>query len=290
MKGTTIMRLKDSFKNEFGEIEGTAFFPYFNENITVICRDGVASEYVEKCLQYLEEVDETLMFQICKYAEYFLKDKLETTSIGEIGDEEAFPYENLLDLQRYFHFGILYIDAPPEPVAETMQTHVLNLSGGCDWWEDEGLQCLVKDGEVVYLGYFNRFNIWNGCYSEAYIGNYALYEKRDELRKKAAEKRADTDTDTWRKQRFTRYRAFAFFAARKLENFVDKVLAPNENMDEKSATVCFENSYLYQLMTEYPKLLEESTDFWYECYRIEQEQDIGELVRYICENCAWEMF
>lgn len=76
------MRLRNGYKNEFGDMEGTAFFPYFNKDITVICRDGVSAEYVEKCLKYLEEVDETLILQICKYAEFFLKDKLENTSIG----------------------------------------------------------------------------------------------------------------------------------------------------------------------------------------------------------------
>ena len=283
------MRLLNSSKNEFDEIEGTAYFPYFDEKITVICRGNVTAEYVETCLQYLEKVDETLMLQICKYASYFLKDKLENTSIGDAGGEEAFPYDNLLDLQQYFHFGILYIDAPPEPVAETSKVNVLNLSGGCDWWEDEGLQCLVKDGEVVYLGYFNGLNIWRSRYDEDYIGNYVLYERRDELRTKAAEKSSEED-DSWRIQRFTRYRDTVFSAAHKLECFIDEHLAPKENMEPKETSERFEASYLYQLMAEYPKLLEESVDFWYACYCLEQEQGIGELMRYICENCQSDLF
>lgn len=282
------MRLSNIYKNEFGQIEGTAFFPYFNKEITVICKKGVSSEYAEKCLKYLEEIDEALILQICKYAEFFLKDTLENTSVGEIGDEEAFPYDNLLDLLQYFSFETLYIEEPPKSAANSSEIHVLNLSGGCDWWEDEGLQCLVKNGEVIYLGYFNDLSVWDSCYSESYTSNYVLYERRDELCKKAAEERKEKDD--WQIQRFARWRTKGLSAVQKLQLFVDDVLASKENVDLKEATNLLENSYLYQLMNEYPKLLEESIEFWYECYCIEKEKDIGELVMYICENCEWNMF
>ncbi|MDE6927009.1 MAG: hypothetical protein K2P59_17485 [Acetatifactor sp.] len=154
------MRLRNTHRNESGELEGTAFFPYFDKDITVICREGVSADYVEKCLQYLEEVEKSLILQICKYAGLFLKDTLENTSVGKLEDEEAFPYDNLSDLLQYFCFGVLYIDQPPRSIAGASEMNVLNLSGGCDWWEDEGLQCLVRNGEVIYLGYFVNANVW----------------------------------------------------------------------------------------------------------------------------------
>lgn len=276
-------------ENEFGQVEGTAFFPYFNKEITVICREDVSSEYVEHCREYLETVDETLILQICKYAEFFLKDMVENTSIADIGDEFPWPYDNLLGLLQYFGFECLYIDSPPESIAAPFKINVLNLSGYCDWWEDEGLQCLIKDGEVVYLGYFDGMNIWNDQFysGEHYIGNYVLYERWDELRKKAAERIAQRDP--WRTERSARWYRKGL-PTTKLEHFSDDILASEENVDVKEATEILENSYLFELMNEYPKLLEESMDFWYECYRIEKEQDIGELVRYISENCEWDMF
>lgn len=135
---------KNSYKNEFNEIEGTAFFPYFHKEITVICRVGVSFKYVEKCLKYLEEVDEKLILQICKYAEFYLKDILENTSIGELyyGGEEAFPHESLLALLKYFDFEILYIEEPPASIADSFE--VLNLYGDCDWREDEGIPRAVR--------------------------------------------------------------------------------------------------------------------------------------------------
>lgn len=43
-------------------------------------------------------------------------------------------------------------------------------------------------------------------------------------------------------------------------------------------------------MKEYPELLEESIDLWYECYCIEKEKDVGELVMHISKNCQWNLF
>lgn len=279
------MLLKNSYKNEFNQIEGTTLFPYFNKEITVIYEEGISPEYVKKCLKYLEAVDETLMLQICKYAEFFLKDKLKNTSIGEV---YSFPYHNLLDLLQYFSFETMYIEEPPESVADSYEINVLNLSGGCDWWEDEGLQCLIKNGEVTYLGYYGALSVWND-YSEDCYGNYAIYERWDELRKKAAEVHKLTDMDLWKVERMAGWRA-QNLPVIKLERFVDGMVSARENVDIKEATEIFENSYLFELMNEYPKLLEESSEFWYECYCIEKEKDIGELVRYISENCEWNLF
>jgi len=281
------MLLKNSYKNEFGEIEGTAFFPYFNKEITVICRKGVSFEYAKKCLKYLAEVDEELILQICKYAEFYLKDTLESTSIGELyyDEGEPFPHDDLPAMLQYFGFETLYIDEPP--ASEETSGRVLNLYGGCDWEEDEGIQCLVKDGEVIFLGGFNAWSVWRD-YSRDYIGNYVLYEKRDELRKAAAAERVKEDN--WRTERFVRWRHMGLPAVHKLEHFVDIVLKSKENVSPKEATKILEATYLFQMMDEYPKLLEESVDFLYECYSIEKEKDIGELVMYISENCEWNLF
>lgn len=286
------MRLRNAYKNEFGELEGTAFFPYFDKDITVICREGVSAEYAEKCLQYLEEVDEPLILQICKYAGFFLKDTLENTSVGELDDGEAFPYDDLPDLLKYFRFDTLYIDEPPRSIAGAPEMNVLNLSGGCDWWEDEGLQCMVRNGEVIYLGYFENANVWRNDCSEDYYGNYVLYEALCEKRKSWPKLTAEDveGIDIGRTQRF-----FDHWNCRnprmthKLKTFVD-ALTIKEGLDFKGAVEALEDSYLYRLMNEYPRLLEESIDFWYEGFCIEKEKDEGALMQYICENVEWDLF
>lgn len=284
------MRLKNAFKNEFGEIEGTAFFPYFNKEIDVICRGEAAPEYIEKCLKYLEEADEVLISRICRYAEFFLKDMLENTSVGETGGGEAFPYDNRLDLLKYIHFETLYIEAPPKSIADSSEIRVLNLAGSCDWQEDEGLQCLVRDGSVVYLGYFEDLSVW-GDYSERYIGNYVLYESCRERLKQAKENMVtETHGGQMRTQRFLdRLNEKGARIKQKIVGLAH-IISAKENISCGEAYIALEDSYLCRLMNEYPLLLDESIDFLYECYCIEKERDIGELARYISENCEWDMF
>lgn len=284
------MRLHDSFINEFGQMEGTAFFPYFSKDITVICRKGVSPEYTEKCLGYLEEVDDALMLQICKYAEFFLKDKLENTSVGELGDEEAFPYDELLDLLQYISFETLYIEEPPESIKDASETKVLNLAGGCEWWEDEGLQCLVRDGKVVYLGYFEDFSVW-GDYSEMYIGNYVLYEGyRERLLEYKRNMVVTTGDGQTRTQSFyDHWNEKGFLVRQKITDLVNHISA-KESISFGEAVITLEDTYFYQLMNEFPQILEEDVDFWYDCYCVEKETDAGELMRYICENCEWDLF
>lgn len=289
--------LNNPFTNEFGELEGTAFFPYFNREITVRCRKGVSSEYIETCLEYLGEVDDALMLQICKYAEFFLQDKLENTSIGELGDddEEAFPYDTLLDLLQYIQFEELCIEEPPKSVAHSSEIYVLNLTGGCDWWEDEGLQCLVRDREVIYLGYFGNLSVW-GDYSREYIGNYVLYETFRKRLAENIEKNKNSIAQTDDQQPRTSSDSRRIFADSwdkmdkvKINQFLDYI-SEKENITCGEAATVLGDSYLYELMNDFPQLLEESLDFWCQCYCIEKEQGSGELMRYICENCEEDLF
>jgi len=282
------MRLKNIFTNEFGQTEGTAYFPYFDRDITVICREGVPLEYAESCLAYLEEVDETLILQICKYAEYFLKDTLENTSVGELDDEESFPYEKPLDLLQYMSFETLYIEKPSESIENSDQIKALNLSGGCDWWEDEGLQCLVRDGRVIYLGYFGDLSVW-GDYSRMRIGNYVLYESHRESLQKPENKAPQLSETHMQTQQFYDYwNGKGHQVTQKINHLRDRIAA-REQISPGEAIRVLETTYLYELMKEYPQLLEESVDFWFECYCIEKETDMGEMVCHICENCEWDM-
>ncbi len=284
------MGLKNSFINEFGQVEGIAFFPYFQKNITVLCQEGVSPEYAEKCLGYLEEVDDALMLRICKYAENFLKDTLENTSVGELGDEEAFPYDDLPDLLQYISFETLYIEEPPKSMAGASEIFVLNLTGGCEWWEDEGLQCLVRDGEVVYLGHFGNLSVW-GDYSEMYIGNYVLYESyRERLLEYKQNIVIQTDNGQMRTQSFyDHWNGKGVPIRQKITELVNYVAA-KEGISFGEAVIALEDTFFYQLMNEYPRLLEEDTDFWHKCYDVEKETDAGELMRHLCENCEWDLF
>ncbi len=175
--------LIDVGTDEFDRVTGYVEFPYFHKQIEVACDEGVTAEYVAQSVRWLSEVDEALVREICQYALYYLQDELESTSKGELLDEGIQNIQEPLEVLRYMEFGSLDIKVPREP-----EILVLNLSGGCDWQEDEGLHCLIKNGHVVYMGSWNDEDVWDERLldDDNYLFNYVLYPKREELRQKAA--------------------------------------------------------------------------------------------------------
>lgn len=171
--------------DEFDRVTGNVEFPYFHKQIEVTCDEGVTAEYVAHSIRWLAEVDEALVREICQYALYYLQDELESTSKGELLDEGIQHIQEPLEVLRYMEFCSLDIKIPKEP-----EIPVLNLSGGCDWQEDEGLHCLIKNGHVVYMGSWNDGDVWDECLlnDDKYLSNYVLYPRREELRQKAAER------------------------------------------------------------------------------------------------------
>ena len=96
-------------EDEFGNMCGFAPFPYFQRNIEVTCEDGVTPEYAAKSLQWLAQVDEALIREICQYACYYLQDTLERTSVGELLDEEIQHIQDPMEILRYMDLGMLHI-------------------------------------------------------------------------------------------------------------------------------------------------------------------------------------
>lgn len=70
--------------DKFDRMTGYVEFPYFHKQIEVICDKGVTEECAARSIQWLADVDEALVREICQYALYYLQDELESTSKGEL--------------------------------------------------------------------------------------------------------------------------------------------------------------------------------------------------------------
>lgn len=272
------MGIKDVREDEFGGMVGTAWFPYFGKEIEVRYDQEVPLEYVEKSILYLSSVDDRLMLEISKYALFFLQDLLENTSVGELLSEELLHIEHPLEVLKYMDFSFLTIDMPQDVNIPT-----LNLGGGCDWAESEGLQCLIRNDEVIYLGMWNDWSVWYDSYSDDYLGNYTLYEKRESLQSIEKEKEEIDEEISCRPQLQSPMILNIWI-------FVEQFLTAKENCSIKEAWALMEKTYLLQWMQEYPDLVKESKDFLYQCFSTEREKGAGELALLISENCDWNMF
>ena len=261
-------------EDEFGNMCGFAPFPYFQRNIEVTCEDGVTPEYAAKSLQWLAQVDEALIREICQYACYYLQDTLERTSVGELLDEEIQHIQDPMEILRYMDLGMLHISEPLDPGIP-----VLNLSGGCDWREDEGLQCLIREGRTVYLGSWSDLDIWRSpCLGEEnYLFNYIYYPRRDELRARAAERLAEHPVKV--------IPHLEIPMSSPLRHFIEGPFARLEGCSEEEAWARIENTLLFEFLQEYPRLMEESDLFRHRCFCMERDQGPGEMAHYLAEHC-----
>ncbi len=261
-------------EDEFGNMCGFAPFPYFQRNIEVTCEDGVTPEYAAKSLQWLAQVDEALIREICQYACYYLQDTLERTSVGELLDEEIQHIQDPMEILRYMDLGMLHISEPLDPGIP-----VLNLSGGCDWREDEGLQCLIREGRTVYLGSWNDLDIWRSpCLGEEnYLFNYIYYPRRDELRARTAERLAEHPVKV--------IPHLEIPMSSPLRHFIEGPFARLEGCSEEEAWARIENTLLFEFLQEYPRLMEESDLFRHRCFCMERDQGPGEMAQYLAEHC-----
>ncbi len=261
-------------EDEFGNMCGFAPFPYFQRNIEVTCEDGVTPEYAAKSLQWLAQVDEALIREICQYACYYLQDTLERTSVGELLDEEIQHIQDPMEILRYMDLGMLHISEPLDPGIP-----VLNLSGGCDWREDEGLQCLIREGRTVYLGSWSDLDIWRSpCLGEEnYLFNYIYYPRRDELRARTAERLAEHPVKV--------IPHLEIPMSSSLRHFIEGPFARLEGCSEEEAWARIENTLLFEFLQEYPRLMEESDLFRHRCFCMERDQGPGEMAQYLAERC-----
>ncbi len=268
--------LKGADRNEFEQIEGKALFPYFQKEIDVFCSPKVSPEYVQKTLEWLSEIDKTRMEEICRYASYYLRDELENTNVGDLMDQGAQHLESPLDVLNYMEFSFLTIEEP-----EDLEIPVLNLGGGCDWREDEGIQCLIRNGQIIYIGLWNDYSVWGKYYlnDDQYLSNYVLYERREELRSKAAER--------LKRKPLEKHCHLEIPMNSPIRTFVEIKLMNMEKCTIREAWARFEKTLLFEFMKDYPELVAEGSDFLYRCFCIEQEQGPGDMAEYIEKSCKW---
>lgn len=263
--------------DEFDRVTGYAEFPYFHKQIEVICDEGVTAEYAARSIGWLAEVDEALVREICQYALYYLQEELESTSKGELLDEDIQHIREPLEVLRYMEFGSLDIKVPREP-----GTPVLNLSGSCDWQEDEGLHCLIKNGRVVYMGSWNDEDVWDErlLNDDRYLSNYVLYPQREALRQKAAERLKQNPPK--------KIPHLEFAMNSPVRKFVEFLLAGAEHCTPEEAWAKLEKTRLMVLLQEDSSLAREDASLLYRCYCMERDLGAVDMEIYLWEQTHLE--
>lgn len=158
--------IEDLSKEEYG-MSGTVHSKLFDKNLEVWIEEDVSIEYVNLCAKSLNCMGDNLIEDICKAAISY------SEKFCEMIGQEPPKIEKMRDILQYVEFGSMHIDEP-----EDVGVPVVHLTGGCEWEQEHGIEVIVRNGELIYLGAYNGEWAWGEVkhYEEDY--NYAYVVKQ----------------------------------------------------------------------------------------------------------------
>lgn len=171
---------------EYGDMEGNVRWELFDEEIEVFIDGGTDIEYAEKCAEALNTLPEETIQEIYEAAKQYCLHVMDLagTDGGEFDDMsvEVTKETPAEELKSEIHPIVLLVYQPEdEPEDERIGIH---LECDCSWEPEHGMEFIVIDEELVYLGAFKGCNTWDDFspdnewnYANA-IGNKPLKSKR----------------------------------------------------------------------------------------------------------------
>ncbi|MBQ9911182.1 MAG: hypothetical protein IJM50_06770 [Lachnospiraceae bacterium] len=148
-------------------IEGRVFNTLWNREIDVDIYGNASIEYAHRCAEAMNAMPDGLVDAICYAAKRYCLDFLDAVGGAEengirlsIPVDENTPVRGML---RCFDVGTLTVDEPADPSRTGY-----SLSGNCDWEEEHGIEIVVLDGKLVYLGEFNGESPWTDHTKESW--------------------------------------------------------------------------------------------------------------------------
>lgn len=151
--------IKNIIEGEFW-LEGEVFFNLFNKDIALSVEDTGIS-FAKKCAEYLNNLPHEVIEHLCEASIRYCNKFLE--AIGEPKKE----FNKPSDVLPLIHPGVLIV---PDP--EISDNPVIHLELNCEWEEEHGMEWVIRDNKVLYVGAFNGDDPLSD-FSEKQSWNYA---------------------------------------------------------------------------------------------------------------------
>ncbi|KAB8138104.1 hypothetical protein F9U64_06575 [Gracilibacillus oryzae] len=146
------MPIKNLKTNESHELEGVAYLELFDQNIKVYIDQESDIEYAELCITYLNTMHAGLIDEICKasirYCNEFLDD------IGE----DVIKFSKPTDVLACITPNTICIPNPEDKTQPVIDLELL-----CTWEEEHGMEWVIRNGKVMYVGPYNGINPYGNC-------------------------------------------------------------------------------------------------------------------------------
>ena len=163
--------LGDLKENDLGYMIGTFYSEVLGYEIEVMYDKDISREYVEKNIKYFNHLDQEFLEEICAALKRFFDDYYEMNSdLSEhISEELLDNYEqNPISILSYIDIGVYRFD---EYSTENEDIPVIHISGDCEWDGDAQITILAKNNQLVYVGPFTDYSVWE----QESIAKYELY-------------------------------------------------------------------------------------------------------------------
>lgn len=162
--------LKNLKENEFNEVVGEVYFSILGKYIEIEIEEDVPQDYIEQQVQYLNSIDEKILREICINSIKFCKEEMKDYPEKEYarGLYDTISEKNIMN---FMDIRKLRIDMYEDE--DDKQSRVLNLSGSCEWDKENGIQWLIKNDEIIYVGRWEDLNIWYSDVNDP-ICNYVI--------------------------------------------------------------------------------------------------------------------
>ena len=150
----------DLIETEYGR-EGSVLFKLTGTEIDLLISDEEVTDlYIEKCIESLNNLSDALIAEICTAAKKYCLTMKKLCEDSEGDFEDVFSIPVTVDtpdkeMLQYFQITDIVIEEP-----ENENIVGFQLSGNCDWDTEHGIEIIILDDNLLYLGAFEDNSPW----------------------------------------------------------------------------------------------------------------------------------
>ena len=143
--------IRDIKQGTYG-LEGVFQFAPFEMDVRVSIDEVGNVEFAERCVALANSLSQKVLDHLCEASIRYCNDFLE--SVGEPTRD----FETPRDVLQIIRPSVLII---PERPADA--DPVFHMELNCDWEDEHGMEWIVRDNKVLYVGPFNGHNPMGEC-------------------------------------------------------------------------------------------------------------------------------
>lgn len=153
--------IRDLHENDLGFMIGTFYSNIFGYDIEVMYDKDISSHYVEKNIQYFNNLNQEFLLDICVALKRYYENnkKLYPDLCDELPTDITDNFEeDPTSILKYVKIGVYRFH---KYSTNDENIPVLNLGGNCEWAGDAGITIVAKDNRLIYVGRWQERNVWD---------------------------------------------------------------------------------------------------------------------------------